>query len=84
MVLGTSPGSPAEHAGLRGADPKTGTPGDIIVAVNGAPIDSLDDLTDQIERVGIGSTIELATQRDGRTKTVHMRVADVGDNSAKH
>jgi 2-alkenal reductase len=84
MVLGTSPGSPAEHAGLRGADPKTGTPGDIIVAVNGAPIHSLDDLTDQIERVGIGSTIELATQRDGQTKTVHMRVADVGDNSAKH
>jgi hypothetical protein len=36
-------------------------------------------LTDQIERVGIGSTIELATQRDGRTKTVRMRVADVGD-----
>jgi S1-C subfamily serine protease len=79
MVLGTSPGSPAERAGLRGADPKTGTPGDIIVAVNGAPVHSLDDLTDQIERVGIGSTIELATQRDGRTKTVRMRVADVGD-----
>jgi S1-C subfamily serine protease len=79
MVLGTSPGSPAERAGLRGADPKTGAPGDIIVAVNGAPIHSLDDLTDQIERVGIGSTIELATQRDGQTKTVHMRVADVGD-----
>jgi 2-alkenal reductase len=83
MVLGTSPGSPAERAGLRGADPKTGAPGDVIVAVNGAPIHSLDDLTDQIERVGIGSTIELATQRDGQTKTVHMRVADVGD-PAKH
>ncbi|MBV8746586.1 MAG: trypsin-like peptidase domain-containing protein [Xanthobacteraceae bacterium] len=84
MVLGTSPGSPAERAGLRGADPKTGTPGDIIVAANGAPIHSLDDLTDQIERAGIGSTIELATQREGKTTTVRMRVADVGDNSAKH
>jgi 2-alkenal reductase len=81
MVLGTSPGSPAERAGLRGVDPKTGTPGDIIVTANGAPIHSLDDLTEQIEQTGIGSTIELATQRDGKTKTVRMRVADIGDST---
>ncbi len=84
MVLGTSPGSPAERAGLRGVDPNTGTPGDIIVAANGAPIHSLDDLSDQIERAGIGSTIELATQRDGKTKTVRMRVADIGNDPEKH
>ncbi len=84
MVLGTSPGSPAERAGLRGVDPKTGAPGDIIVAANGAPIRSLDDLSDQIEQAGIGSTIELSTQRDGKPKTVRMRVADIGDDPEKH
>jgi 2-alkenal reductase len=83
MVLGTSPGSPAERAGLRGLDPKTGAVGDVIVAANGAPVRSLADLTDQIEQAGVGNTLELATQRDGKTKTVRMKVADLSERSKR-
>jgi 2-alkenal reductase len=83
MVLGTSPGSPAERAGLRGVDPKTGALGDVIVAVNGTPVRSLADLTDQIEQAGVGNTLELATQRDGKTKTVRMKVADISERSKR-
>jgi 2-alkenal reductase len=79
MVLGTAPGSPAERAGLRGPDLKAGTPGDVIVAANGAPVRSLADLSDQIEQAGVGNTLELAMQRDGKTKTVRMRVADISE-----
>jgi 2-alkenal reductase len=79
MVLGTAPGSPAERAGLRGLDLKTGAPGDVIVAANGTPVRSLADLTDQIEQAGVGNTLELATQREGKTKTVRMRVADISE-----
>jgi 2-alkenal reductase len=83
MVLGTSPGSPAERAGLRGLDPKTGALGDVIVAANGTPVRSLADLTDQIEQAGVGNTLELATQRDGKTKTVRMKVADISEQSKR-
>jgi S1-C subfamily serine protease len=83
MVLGTSPGSPAERAGLRGVDPKTGALGDVIVAANGTPVRSLADLTDQIEQAGVGNTLELATQRDGKTKTVRMKVADISERSKR-
>jgi 2-alkenal reductase len=83
MVLGTSPGSPAERAGLRGLDPKTGALGDVIVAANGTPVRSLADLTDQIEQAGVGNTLELATQRDGKTKTVRMKVADISERSKR-
>jgi S1-C subfamily serine protease len=79
MVLGTAPGSPAERAGLRGPDLKAGTPGDVIVAANGAPVRSLADLSDQIEQAGVGNTVELAMHRDGKTKTVRMRVADISE-----
>jgi S1-C subfamily serine protease len=83
MVLGTSPGSPAERAGLRGLDPKTGALGDVIVAANGTPVRSLADLNDQIEQAGVGNTLELATQREGKTKTVRMKVADISERSKR-
>jgi 2-alkenal reductase len=78
VVIRTIPGSPAERAGLRGVDPKSGTLGDVIVAVNGNAVHSLADLTDQLEQIGVGKTVELSIKRDGKTTSVNMQVADIG------
>lgn len=71
------PGSPAERAGLRGANADTGTQGDIITAANGVPIRTPFDLTNQLERVGIGGTIDLTVRRDGKTATMGVNIVDV-------
>ena len=78
VVLRTVPNSPAARAGLRGIDPNTGTLGDVIVAANGAPVRRLSDLTDQLGSVGVDHTIPLTVQRNGRTVTVDVMIADIG------
>ena len=77
VIARVRPGSPAERAGLRGADGDTGTQGDIITAANGVPVRSPFDLTNQLERVGIGGTIDLTVRRDGKTSTMGVNIVDV-------
>jgi S1-C subfamily serine protease len=48
------PGSPAERAGLLGSRGSVTGTGDVITAANGQPVRSVFDLTDQLEKVGIG------------------------------
>ena len=78
VILRTVPGSAAERAGLRGMDAKTGKPGDVIVGVNGKPVRRLADLTQELERVGVGKRVSLAVQRDGRETAVEVDVTDIG------
>src|SRR5437016_1413779 len=59
VIVRTAPGSPAEKAGLRGVNPTTGALGDVIVAANERQVRRLADLTDEIEQVGGGKTINL-------------------------
>jgi S1-C subfamily serine protease len=76
VVVRTAPGSPAERAGLRGVDFNTAGLGDVIVAVNDTRVRRL--LTDELERNGVGKTVHLTVQRDGRTRTVETEVVDIG------
>ncbi len=78
VVVRTLAGSPAARAGLRGVDPRTGEIGDIIVGVNGRPVRRLSDLTEELERIGVGRSLDLLIERDGRRTTVPVEVADVG------
>jgi 2-alkenal reductase len=78
VILRTVPGSSAERAGLRGVDSKTGRPGDVIVGVNGKPVRRLADLTQELERVGVGKQVALEVQRDGRETSVQVDVMDIG------
>ncbi|HEV2560111.1 MAG TPA: trypsin-like peptidase domain-containing protein [Microvirga sp.] len=78
VVVRTVPGSPAQRAGLRGVNPQTGEIGDIIVGANGQPVRRLSDLTAALERAGVGQQVELSIDRGGRTSTVRVDVADVG------
>jgi 2-alkenal reductase len=78
IVIRTAPGSPAERAGIRGADLSTGELGDIITAVNGKQVHRLSDLTDQIEQVGAGNKVRLSVQRGSQTRDVEVAVVDIG------
>jgi 2-alkenal reductase len=77
IVAGVVPGSPADRAGLRGVDARAGIIGDVIVGVDDAPVRRLSDLTDRLERVGVGNTVKLAVVRNNRSETIEVAVADV-------
>jgi 2-alkenal reductase len=78
VLVQVVPGSPAARAGLRGLDPSTEAVGDVIVAANGTPVRRLADLTDQLEKAGVGNAVDLKVQSGGSTKTVHVEVTDIG------
>jgi S1-C subfamily serine protease len=78
VILRTVPGSSAERAGLRGMDANASKLGDVIVGVNGKPVRRLADLTQELERVGVGKKVPLTVQRDGRETSVEVDVMDIG------
>jgi 2-alkenal reductase len=71
------PGSPAERAGMQGNDPGSGTIGDVIIRANDATVQNIYDLTNQLERVGIGNHIVLVISRGGATITVEVEIVDI-------
>jgi len=79
IVAGVVPGSPADRAGLRGVDARAGIIGDVIVGVDDAPVRRLSDLTDRLERVGVGKTVSLTVVRNNRRETIEVAVVDVGE-----
>jgi 2-alkenal reductase len=81
IIVRTVPGSPAARAGLRGINPTSGTLGDVIVGANGTRVHRLADLTDQLEKVGVGNQIELSVRREGQTVSVTVKVADISKTS---
>ena len=72
------PGSPAQTAGLKPYDSRTDKLGDVIVAVNGRPIESLPTLGAELDRVGVGEFAELTVIRDGQERRVKVKVIDAG------
>ena len=78
IVVRTVPDSPADRAGLRGIDRSTGALGDVIVAVNDNAVQRLADLTEALEQIGVGQTVELTVKRGSGAVTVSVVVADIG------
>jgi S1-C subfamily serine protease len=73
VVLGVTPGSPAEAAGLRAARADASgrvVPGDIITAIDGTPIDSVARLLGRLDEHRVGDTIRLSVRRDNQTTEV--------------
>ncbi len=69
-------GSPAATAGLRPYVERTGELGDVIVAVNGHPVETFSTYFAELDRIGIGNTAELTLQRNGKERKVKLKVID--------
>lgn len=78
VILRTTPGSPAERAGLRGVDVGAHDLGDVIVGVQGTPVRCLADLTDFFEKVELPATVELSVTRGSATRSAAVEVVDIG------
>lgn len=75
VVQEVLPGSPAARAGLEGLRRARGGGfylGDTIVAVNGRPVRSLDDMSHLFEQHGVGAVVELSVVRRGERRTVRV------------
>ncbi|MBM3529331.1 MAG: trypsin-like serine protease [Alphaproteobacteria bacterium] len=78
IVAQVVPGLPAQRAGVQGVDRASGTLGDIVEAANGEPVRRLADLTDVLERIGVGNSVTLTLRRGGRSTSVSVQVVDIG------
>jgi serine protease Do len=70
------PGSPAADAGIQ--------EGDIITAINGTKIDENNSLTSLVGQHAVGDTVTLTILRDGKTSTVHLKLAAMPDSSTSN
>jgi serine protease Do/serine protease DegQ len=65
QVLG---GSPAEKAGIKA--------GDVILAVNGTPVENSSDLRNSIGFLPVGETVRLSILRDGKRRNLQATIAE--------
>jgi len=77
VVLGVGRGSPADRAGLKPFVPGSNQPGDIIVALNGKPVDTLSDFAAGLEHIGIGNEATLTVRRGKDERQVNVRIIDL-------
>lgn len=77
IVVRTSPGSPAERAGIRGVNFTTGALGDVITEADGKPVRRMSDLTDQLEQLGTGRSVRLTVKHGSETRDVNVDIVDV-------
>lgn len=78
-VRNVRPGSAAARAGLVGLRrTRSGrlTLGDVIVGVNGKTIRGSDDLLYAFEQSGVGASVVLRVERDGKGRDVSIQLAD--------
>ena len=83
LVQEIEKGSPAEKVGLRAGTEdidfeaqRVTVGGDVIVAVNGRPLTRTDDLADRISSLSTGDDVELDVVRDGKHRTVKVRLGE--------
>lgn len=76
VIQSVRPGSSAETAGLRGLDSR-GRVGDVILEVGGTAVASVGELSLALEQAGIGNTARLTVVREGRRRSVDVKVQDI-------
>ncbi len=70
-------GTPAARAGLVPVDQRTGAVGDVIVAVNGRPVEHMGTFAAELDRAGIDNVAELTVVRGGKERKLRVKVVDV-------
>ncbi|MBI3439842.1 MAG: PDZ domain-containing protein, partial [Proteobacteria bacterium] len=82
LVWETTDNSPASRAGLRATDADRGVLGDVIVQAQGNPVHRLADLTNVLDRVGVGGRVALVIQRGNGRVQLTVPVQDIGASRA--
>ena len=79
LVINVQPGSSAEKAGIRETRQVNGKIilGDIILAVNSVPVESYDDLRNELDRYHIGEEVTLILLRDQEHMEVKVRLEEI-------
>jgi len=82
LVVSVQQGSPADRAGLRGSFRSTTIAGqqvmiggDVITAINGQPVTTIQDLQTGLLQAGFGSTVKLSILRDGQQQQLSVQLA---------
>jgi len=81
VVQDVARGSHAADLGFEGLERTRGgryVLGDRVLAVNGRGVQTVDQLRDEFERIGVGGTAELTVDRDGRRRSVRIELKRVG------
>ncbi len=81
MVIAVEQGSPADRGGLRGSQfDRLGNfrAGDIISAVDDAPVHSVEDLLKHLEEKTVGQTVQVRFQREGVSRLVSLTLDALG------
>jgi S1-C subfamily serine protease len=85
LVQDVTAGSPAARAGLRGGrqtaqigNEQIVVGGDLIVSIDGHPVDRTDALTRALAKKRSGDSIEITVFRGGRTTNVHVQLGEAG------
>lgn len=76
IVMKVYPGSPADKAGLKGVT-ANGQIEDVITAANNQRVENVAQLASIFEELVPGKTVTLTVDRDGRSRTVDVTLADV-------
>jgi len=77
VIVGIVEDSPAAQAGLVPFDPRTGAVGDIIVAVEGKPVNTISTFASLLDGIGIGNEAELTVRRGDVERRVRVKIVDV-------
>jgi S1-C subfamily serine protease len=81
MIAEVRPGSAAAKAGLVGfrTDPDTGRqlPGDVILAVDGEPVDGIADFERAMSKWRVGQTVRLTVRRGQQTREVNVTLEGI-------
>ncbi|PXW98541.1 2-alkenal reductase [Sphaerotilus hippei] len=70
-------GTPAAKAGLQPINRRTGDLGDVIVAVEGRPVETLSTFVTELERAGVDAQVELTVRRGPAERKVRVTVIDL-------
>lgn len=80
IVYEVVPGSPADRGGIEGVQQTRRGQlalGDVIIAVEGQRVRTVDDLLHRLEIVGIGAEVEVTLERDGQERQLRLPVVQV-------
>ena len=69
----TTPGGPADQAGLIG--------GDVILSFDGQPVQNEEQINDLMVRTPVGKTVDVEYMRDGEKNTAKLTTISMQDNS---